>query len=325
MTTPAVSVCVPVYRGEQFLAETIHSVLEQTYRDFELVILDNASPDDSGRIARSFRDDRIRVETNSSVLPQPHNWRRAVELCRAPLIKLVCADDLLHPRCLELQAVLMNLDRSVAVVAARCHMIDESSRVIVRNRGLVGLRTHVDVARRVVRSASNPIGDPGGVLFRREHYDAVGGWNPERSFAMDLDLWLRLLRHGDFLGRSESLAATRISRSSLTAQNASTIDQHQSAVTDELIGTAGLDIRLRDRLVGRINTPLNRQRRRLLYVLAGLAARRDALFSRSTSATAARPNSGDTTSEGDNRGVVPRHRAADIWAAERPDDARVID
>src|SRR3954447_18103172 len=101
MTSPAVSMCVPVYRGEQFLAETIRSVLEQTFRDFELVILDNASPDDSGRIARSFRDARIRVETNSTVLPQPQNWRRAVELCRAPLIKLVCADDLLHPRCLE--------------------------------------------------------------------------------------------------------------------------------------------------------------------------------------------------------------------------------
>ena len=53
---PSVSVCIPVYRGEQFLAETIRSVLDQTYRDFELVVLDNASPDDSGRIARSFGD-----------------------------------------------------------------------------------------------------------------------------------------------------------------------------------------------------------------------------------------------------------------------------
>ena len=213
MTSPAVSVCIPVYRGEQFLAETIRSVLAQTYRDFELVILDNASPDGTGRIARSFQDGRIRVETNPTVLPQPQNWRRAVELCRAPLIKLVCADDLLHPRCLELQAVLMDLDPGVAVVAARCNMIDESSRVLVSHRGLGGMtgrRTLVEVARGVVRSHANPIGDPGGVLFRREHYDTVGGWNPERNFAMDLDLWLRLLRHGEFFGRSESLAATRI-------------------------------------------------------------------------------------------------------------------
>ena len=100
---PSVSVCIPVYRGEQFLAETIRSVLDQTYRDFELVILDNASPDDSGRIARSFGDRRIRIETNATTLPQPENWREVVRLCRGPLIKLVCADDLLHPRCLEYQ------------------------------------------------------------------------------------------------------------------------------------------------------------------------------------------------------------------------------
>jgi hypothetical protein len=118
--------------------------------------------------------------------------------------------------------------------------------------------------------------EPHRVLFRREHYEAVGGWNAERSFAMDLDLWLRLLRHGDFFGRSESLAATRISRTSLSALNAARIDQHQSAITCELIETPQLHIRRHDRLIGRINTPLARQRRRLLFALSSRAARRDA-------------------------------------------------
>ena len=92
---PEVSVCVPVYRGEAFLAETIHSVLSQTFEDFELVLLDNASTDETPHIARSFGDPRLRIVTNATTLSQPDNWRRAVELCRAPLVKLVCADDLL--------------------------------------------------------------------------------------------------------------------------------------------------------------------------------------------------------------------------------------
>src|SRR5687768_14468183 len=87
---PSVSVCIPVYNGELFLAETIRSVLDQTYRDFELVVLDNASTDATGRIARSFGDPRVRVETNPSTIVQPENWRAAVRLCRAPLIKLLC-------------------------------------------------------------------------------------------------------------------------------------------------------------------------------------------------------------------------------------------
>ena len=65
---PRVSVCIPVYNGGQFLAETIHSVLDQTYRDFELVVLDNASTDATGRIAQSFDDARVRVEANPSTI-----------------------------------------------------------------------------------------------------------------------------------------------------------------------------------------------------------------------------------------------------------------
>jgi glycosyltransferase involved in cell wall biosynthesis len=125
---PRVSVCIPVYNGERFLAETIRSVLDQTYRDFELVVLDNASTDATGRIARSFGDPRVRVETNPSTIVQPENWRAAVRLCRAPLIKLLCADDLLHPRCLEYQVGPMVADPGLAVVAARRHMVDERSR-----------------------------------------------------------------------------------------------------------------------------------------------------------------------------------------------------
>ena len=172
------SVCVPVYNGEAFLAETLRSVLDQTYRDFELVVLDNASTDATGRIARSFGDPRVRVERNPTTIPQPDNWREVVRRCRAPLIKLVCADDLLHPRCLEYQVGPMEADPGLAVVAARRHMIDERSRVLVPRRGLTGLtgvRSSVEVARHVVRSGANPIGEPGGVLFRRAHYFAVGG------------------------------------------------------------------------------------------------------------------------------------------------------
>jgi glycosyltransferase involved in cell wall biosynthesis len=178
---PSVSVCLPVYNGERFLAETIRSVLDQTYRDFELVVLDNASTDRSGAIARSFGDPRIRIERNRETLPQAENWNRIVELARGPLVKVVCADDLLHPRCLELQVAPMDADPGLAVVAARRHMIDEQSRVIVPRRGLkglIGVHTGVEVARRVVRSGSNPIGESNNVLFRRDDFFTVGGGRP---------------------------------------------------------------------------------------------------------------------------------------------------
>jgi glycosyltransferase involved in cell wall biosynthesis len=275
---PHVSVCIPVYNGEQFLAETIRSVLDQTYRDFELVVLDNASTDATGRIARSFGDPRVRVQTNETTIAQPENWRAAVRLCRAPLIKLLCADDLLHPRCLEYQVGPMEADAGIALVAARRHMIDERSRVLVPNRGLTGLtgvRSGVEVARRVVRSGANPIGEPGGTLFRREHYDTVGGWHPERRHAMDLDLWMRLLQCGEFLGLPETLAAFRVAQQSLSVDNEAGVYEHQKAIMAELAASPHLQVRQLDATVGQLLAPTGRLRRRVLFGMSKRAARRD--------------------------------------------------
>jgi glycosyltransferase involved in cell wall biosynthesis len=275
---PTVSVCIPVYNGERFLAETMRSVLDQTYRDFELVVLDNASTDGTGRIARSFGDSRVRVETNPSTITQPENWQEAVWRCRGSLIKLVCADDLLHPRCLEYQVGPMEADPGLAVVAARRHMIDECSRVLVPRRGLGGLtgvRSSAEVGRRVVRNGANPIGEAAGVLFRREHYFAVGGWRPEWRWVMDLDLWLRLLQHGEFLGLPETLAAFRIGRTSLTADNEAAIYAEQKAYLEELGTWPYLQVRPIDLFVGRMQAPAGRLRRRVLFALSSRAARRD--------------------------------------------------
>ena len=255
----------------------MRSVLEQTYGDFELVVLDNASTDGTLAIARSFHDSRVRIVTNPTMLEQPDNWRKAVELSRAPLVKLLCADDLLHPRCLELQVRPLLTDPDVALVAGRRDMIDENGRLLVACRGLKGLvgrRSGVEVARRVVRSGANPIGEPGGVLFRRTDYVAVGGWHPHRRWAMDLDLWVRLLQCGDFLGLPETLAAFRIGAHSLSAENEASIYGDQRAIMDQVAATPRLGIRTIDRAAGRLGAPMGRLRRRTLFALSAQTSRR---------------------------------------------------
>jgi len=275
---PSVSVCIPVYQGERFLAETIRSVLDQSFRDLELVILDNASTDTSGEIARSFGDPRIRVERNATTVSQADNWNRVVQLCRAPLVKLVCADDLLHPRCLELQVGPMEADPGLAVVASRRHMIDEQLRVIVPRRGLarlIGVRTGMEVARRVVRNGANPVGEPGGVLFRREDFFTAGGWRADRTFVMDLDLWMRLLQYGEFLGLPETLAAFRIGLGSVSADNEQAIYDEQRALIEELGESDFYKVRAVDLAVGRMLAPAGRARRRALFAVSKLSTRGD--------------------------------------------------
>ena len=171
----------------------------------------------------------------------------------------------------------MEADPGLALVAARRHMIDEQSRIIVPRRGLgglVGVHSGVEVARRVVRNGANPIGEPGNVLFRRDDFAAAGGWRSDLPPVMDLDLWMRLLQYGEFLGLPETLAAFRIGRNTLSAADEGEIYRDQRALTDELGDSALFQVRGIDLAVGRMLAPVGRARRRALYAMSRKAAKR---------------------------------------------------
>lgn len=277
MNSPAVSVCVPAYQAERYLADTVRSVLSQTFGDFELVVLDNASTDRTREILAGFTDPRLRVVRNERVLPLADNWNRAVAETSAPLVKLVCADDLLHPRCLAAQYGVLASDPGLALVCSRRDLINEEARLISRNRGLRGLLGRLpstDVIRKIVRHGGNPLGEPGGALFRREHFDAVRGFDARWQFPMDLALWIRLLEFGDFYGMRESLAAFRIGRGSVSAGAQRAEYAEQRFLSERLAAAPEWDVRRRDRLVGAAKAPGARLRRQALFLLAKRQAER---------------------------------------------------
>ncbi|MEM9563021.1 MAG: glycosyltransferase [Actinomycetota bacterium] len=232
-STPLVSVCVPAYRAERFLAETIASVLAQTFADWELIVLDNASPDRTGQIARSFDDPRIRVERNETTLSLPDNWNRATAMARGRYLKVLCADDLITPTCLAREVEILERRPEVAIVSSRRDFITAEGEPVLRERGLDGLLGYqpaANVVPRVVASGINPIGWPSSVLIRRADYVAVGGFDDRWLHPIDLHLWLRLLSFGGLYGIDESLASFRISAGSVTAGLSDTGAQHRSAI-----------------------------------------------------------------------------------------------
>ncbi|WP_018331086.1 glycosyltransferase family 2 protein [Actinomycetospora chiangmaiensis] len=275
MSTPRVSVCIPVYQGEDTLAVTMGSVLAQTFTDFELVVLDNGCTDRSGEIARSFDDPRVRVERNEETLPVNANWNRVVALSRAPLIKFLCADDLIHPQCLEIQVPLLDADASLSLVAHRQHLVDAHGRMIAPGRalrGLLGKRSRRQVLRRVVRSGANPIGSSSGLLFRRAAFEATEGFRRDPTFVTDLDLFLQLLEYGPMLGMPESLAAFRVSPGTITADAGRRIYVAQRAYTQEVAARSG--VRRVDRVVASLAAPGARRRREAAYFVGRLGHRR---------------------------------------------------
>src|SRR5208282_3602640 len=119
---PLVSVVTPVYNGEDFLAECIESVLGQTYKHFEYIIVNNCSKDRTLEIALKFarRDSRVRVHSNGEFVGVIENHNIAFRLIAADskYCKVVCADDWLFPECIARMVGVAEANPSVGIVSS---------------------------------------------------------------------------------------------------------------------------------------------------------------------------------------------------------------
>jgi len=219
MDRPLVSICIPTFRGGAFIASTIESVLQQSHREIEVWVVDDASPDDTAAVVQAFPDPRLHYVRNDGNLGPGANWNRCLELARGRYYKLLPHDDLLQPGSLAEHVDIFerDVDERIALVFGSRIVIDDQGRQVIR-RGLRGLGTGPLVApslvRRCVRAGTNLIGEPGNALIRRSVAERVGPYDARYPYLVDLDYWFRVLRHGNgyYTGRCSS--AFRISKGS---------------------------------------------------------------------------------------------------------------
>lgn len=100
---PRISILIPLYNAENFIAQTIESVLQQTFQDWELIILDDCSTDNSYIVAKALetKDSRIKVYKNSHNLGMLGNWNEGIKYCHSEYFAKLDADDLWHHKMLE--------------------------------------------------------------------------------------------------------------------------------------------------------------------------------------------------------------------------------
>jgi glycosyltransferase involved in cell wall biosynthesis len=188
--TPRVSVCIPTYDYARYLPAAIDSVLAQDYDDYELIVVDNASRDETPAVLARYGD-RIRAYRNERNLGLFGNFARCLELARGELVKFLAADDWLHPAFLGEAVALMDRHPSAAIVSGPGFYVDEEGRVWgvgttgVFDAGLVP----GPVALRAQADLLNAIGMPSNTLLRRAAVDAAAGFDERFAPAADVHLW----------------------------------------------------------------------------------------------------------------------------------------
>ena len=177
-----VSVCIPTYNYADYLPFAIESVLHQSFTDFELIIQDDCSSDNTAEVVERYLSDRRLIfETNERNLGLAGNWNLCLSKARGQYIKFIFADDLLaSPDCLAKMVSVLDRDRSVSLVSSARNIIDSQSRLVHVlsdfGRGSFTADGHKIISYCLL-ILTNFIGEPSGVMFRRA--DSWRGFSPK--------------------------------------------------------------------------------------------------------------------------------------------------
>lgn len=213
---PVVTFVVPCYKLAHFLGECVDSILAQTYRDFEVLIMDDCSPDETPTVAQSYADPRVRHIRNEPNLGHLRNYNKGIELARGQYLWLISADDRLRePFVLDRFVAALDFHPDASFVFCPAMRFNEQGET-----GIYG--AHGD-ARRVFRrgeflrflAAGNSVSAP-AALARKDYYDRIGGFPLDLPFAGDWYIWARFALDGQVLYLPEPMVSYRAHANNMT-------------------------------------------------------------------------------------------------------------
>lgn len=194
----SLTVLVPNYNSARYLPATLESLLAQTCRDFQLIVMDNLSTDRSCEVASAIDDPRLTVVRAETHLGMAANWNRAIELVKTPFFALCHSDDLYEPEFLETVRDLLSRNEDAFIAHCKVVTIDQTGRRIrsaaedYKESFWPGddpykrsLRDELEALRR-----GNYILMP-TVLYRTEAVREIGSFSEAYDFAADWEYWLR--------------------------------------------------------------------------------------------------------------------------------------
>jgi glycosyltransferase involved in cell wall biosynthesis len=203
---------MPNYNCSRYLPEAIESVLKQSYIDFEFIIIDDCSTDESLGIIKNYaqKDRRIVVRVNNKNIGQAKNLNLCLKYSKGEYIKFVFSDDMLFSAdAIKKMVEILDADNEIALVASARYSIDEKTDV----RGILSdykgniKSLGTEIIKDSLFSQRNKIGEPSVVMFRRRF--AKRGFNEKYNQNVDWEMWFHILEQGNFAYIDEPLCSFR--------------------------------------------------------------------------------------------------------------------
>ncbi len=193
--TPLISVIIPVYNVNGYLATAINSILDQTYKNLEVIAIDDGSTDDSYKTLKQLAktDSRLKVLKNSKNLNISRTLNRGIKLAKGQFIARMDADDIALPHRLQQQINFILKHPQVVILGGQCKTIDLTSKIIGKK-----LFPVTDIQIREALYTSNPIQHPTALINRSLLPKNFAWYNPAFPPAEDYDLFFRLGQFGKY-------------------------------------------------------------------------------------------------------------------------------
>jgi len=233
MLKPEVSILIPTYNGARYLEACLDSVLSQTYKDIEILAVDDNSTDATFEILERYAtsDQRIRLVRNEHNLGLVGNWNHCIELARGKWIKFVFQDDLIAPKCVE-EMLTASTPDTWLTICRRTFIFEDGTPEETRRyyeqhpnpERVFGVSITYVPPETICETAIdmfgiNFFGEPTATLIRREAFVRHGLFNPELAMICDTEYWVRLAAHHGFTYLPKTLASFRVHTGSTSAHH----------------------------------------------------------------------------------------------------------
>ncbi len=246
---PLVSICIPTYNGEKYIAEAMASALSQTYKNVEIIVSDDASKDNTLKIIESFNE-----KTNIPIHIFHHqpsgigaNWNHCVKQANGKYIKFLFQDDILLPTCIEKMVKLAVTNTNVGLVYCKREIIFDRPKNeytgwieyyenLHQNWGSLSISEGVKKGTEYLKDKNlldfpkNKIGEPTAVFLNKKVFNKVGYFSLKLEQALDIEYWYRLMPYFNVGFLDEELIKFRLHN-----QQASQINKNRKIKDKKLL------------------------------------------------------------------------------------------